>query len=212
MTSQPVIRLYYFDFPFWRAETSRLALHLGGIPFEDVRLGRDAFREMKSAGRFPFGQVPVLEVDGRMLAQSGAIARYCGELAGLYPADRFQAAKVDEAFGAASDITGWVGRSMRVSDPEEKAALRAELAGEVLPHWLGLLERLLSDNGTGFFVSEELTVADLAIWRLMGWLSGGVLDGIPTGIMETFPLLKEHHQRIGGIEKVRGWMESHGSQ
>ena len=31
------LKLIYFDFPFWRAEVSRLALHLGGVPFEDVR-------------------------------------------------------------------------------------------------------------------------------------------------------------------------------
>ena len=27
----PNIKIYYFDFPFWRAEVSRLALHLGNV-------------------------------------------------------------------------------------------------------------------------------------------------------------------------------------
>ena len=27
----PAIKIYYFDFPFWRAEVSRLALHLGNV-------------------------------------------------------------------------------------------------------------------------------------------------------------------------------------
>ena len=30
------IRLIYFDMPFWRAEASRIALFLGGIPFDEV--------------------------------------------------------------------------------------------------------------------------------------------------------------------------------
>ena len=47
---------------------SRLAATLGGVPFEDVRLNRNEFREMKPAGAFPFGQVPLLEVNGVMIA------------------------------------------------------------------------------------------------------------------------------------------------
>ena len=51
------LKLMYFDFPFWRAEVSRLALHLGGIPFEDVRPNREAFMAMKRSGRAPYGQL-----------------------------------------------------------------------------------------------------------------------------------------------------------
>ena len=29
----PNIKIYYFDFPFWRAEVSRLALHLGNVSY-----------------------------------------------------------------------------------------------------------------------------------------------------------------------------------
>ena len=29
----PNIKLRYFDFPFWRAEVSRLALHLGNVSY-----------------------------------------------------------------------------------------------------------------------------------------------------------------------------------
>ena len=28
----PTIKLYYGQFPFWRAEVARLALHLGKVP------------------------------------------------------------------------------------------------------------------------------------------------------------------------------------
>ena len=35
------LRLIYPDIPFWRAETSRLALFIGGIEFEDLRPSRE---------------------------------------------------------------------------------------------------------------------------------------------------------------------------
>lgn len=46
----PVIKLYYFDFG-GRAEPIRLALHVGGVAFEDVRITEDEFRFHK-AGAF----------------------------------------------------------------------------------------------------------------------------------------------------------------
>ena len=74
------LRLIYPKFPFWRAEVPRLALHLGGVAFENYHPTREEIREYKSDGRLPFGQVPILVVDGETIAQTGAIARFCGKL------------------------------------------------------------------------------------------------------------------------------------
>jgi len=43
-----------------QAETTRLLLTLGGIPFEDATFGFDKWQEIKT--HMPYGQVPVLEV------------------------------------------------------------------------------------------------------------------------------------------------------
>ena len=43
-----------------RAETTRILLDYGGIPFEDVAFSRESWPELKP--KTPFGQVPVLEV------------------------------------------------------------------------------------------------------------------------------------------------------
>ena len=47
------LRLIYPDIPFWRAETSRLALFIGGIEFEDLRPSREEIAKMKTDGTFP---------------------------------------------------------------------------------------------------------------------------------------------------------------
>ncbi len=200
------LELIYPNFPFWRAEVSRLALYIGDVPFSNIHPSREEYADLKKKV-LPFGQVPVLKVDGKVIGQTGAIARFCGKLTGLYPTeDHLLAAEVDQVIDAATDITNLFSPSMREKDPEKKLALREKLAAEELPKWLGYLERLLDLNDTGFFVAEKLTIADLAIWRLMGWLSGGILDGVPKNIIQPYSLLQSHYESVGNLPKVKQWM------
>ena len=203
------LKLIYPDVTFWRAEMSRLALFFGGIEFEDLRPSREEITKMRTEGVIPFGQFPVLQVDGKTIAQTGAIARFCGKLSGLYPTENdFYAAKVDEVIDLATDITGKIRPALIEKDPEKKMEMRRELSETVLPHWLGFMESLLEDNGkTGYFVDDSLTVADLAAWRLCGWISGGIIDGIPESSLVTFPLLNRHLNHISNLPKIAEWLE-----
>ena len=203
------LRLIYPDLPFWRAETSRLALFIGGIEFEDVRPSREEIPKMRTDGTFPFGQFPVLQVDGKTIAQTGAIARFCGKLSGLYPSDdNYAAAKVDEVIDLCTDITIQMRPSIRETDPKLRTEMRKELSETILPRWLGFLEKLLEDNrDTGFFVGSSISVADLAVWRLCAWISGGIIDGISTNLLEGFPLLSVHQREISNFPKVMEWVK-----
>jgi glutathione S-transferase len=202
------LRLTYFDFPFWRAETSRLALHIGGVPFEDVRPDRETFRARKAEGGYPYGQLPVLEVDGVAIAQSAAIAVYCGKLAGLYPIDdALMAAKVDELLATANQISYLISPTMRERDPEKKRALRVALGEETLPQWFAQLDARLTTFGPGpYCVGEQLSVADLAIWRMLDWLTSGLLDGVPTTLLEPHVRLQALCDTVASREDVQGWM------
>ena len=203
------LKLIYPDLPFWRAETSRLALFIGEIEFEDYRPSREEIAKMRTEGVFPFGQFPVLQVDDKTIAQTGAIARFCGKLGGLYPTENdFYAAKVDEVIDLATDITGKIRPSLIEKDPEKRMEMRRELVETVLPNWLGFMETLLEKNGkTGYFVDDSLTVADLAAWRLCGWIPSGIIDGIPETILDAFPLLNAHQNHISNLPKIAEWLE-----
>ena len=205
------LRLIYPDIPFWRAETSRLALFIGGIEFEDLRPSREEIAKMKTDETFPFGQFPVLQVDGKTIAQTGAIARFCGKLSGLYPSkDEFAAAKVDEVIDLATDINNQMRPALREKDPKLRIEMRRELSKTILPRWLGFLEKLLQDNGdTGFFVGHSISVADLAVWRLCAWISGGIIDGLPVDLLDGFPLLSVHQSQISNLPKVVEWIKKH---
>ena len=202
------LTIIYPDIPFWRAEMSRMALFIGGIEFEDLRPSREEIATMRNKGIFPFGQFPVLQVDCKTIAQTGAIARYCGKLSGLYPTNNdFYAAKVDEVIDLSTDITAKIRPALIEKDTEKKSEMRRELTENVLPQWLGFMETLLEKNGkTGYFVNDSLTVADLAAWRLCGWISGRVIDGIPETILDGFPLLNSHQSHISNLPKVAEWL------
>jgi hypothetical protein len=77
-----------------KAEPARLAFAVKKVDFEDVLLTGSTWTELKPTT--PWGQVPVLEVDGEKLAQSGVILSYLGRELGLYPGNALAAAKVDE--------------------------------------------------------------------------------------------------------------------
>ena len=208
------IKLYYFNIPFWRAEVSRLTLFIGNIPFEDIRLKEESYDEFKQTGKLPngklppFRQLPVLEVNGELIAQTGAIARYCGKLTGLYPTNNdFDAAKIDQILEAAQDINYIVSISSREKDSEKKKIARKILSTKHLPKWFQFLENLIKENNKSkWFVGESITIADLAIWRLLGWLSSGMLDGVPNNILEPYKNLKEMRKEIYQHPKVKEWM------
>merc|ERR1712088_950964 len=194
----PNIKLYYGEFPFWRAEVSRLALHLGKVPFENVTsMNLQALRE---SGKATLGQMPILEVDGKTCVQTGAIARYCGKQGGFYPRDDdFAAAKIDEIIDTATDITVAVGRTFRM-EAKEKEEARKELATVTLPKYLTALEKMMTENGsTGFYVGSKMTIADIAMWRMWGWIAGGILDGIPTTLLDAYPQVKKNTEAIGAV-------------
>ena len=209
------ITLYYFKIPFWRAEVTRLSLYIGNIPFEDYRIEGDDYDKFKKTGELPnkkiapFKQLPVVDVDGKIFAQTGAIARFCGKLSGLYPKnDDYKAALIDQIIEGAQDINYLVTLSSRDKDPEKKKVARDILATRHLPKWFQFLEDLLKQNTKSvYFVENELTIADLAIWRLLGWLKSGMLDGVPTSILDNYEHLNKLREEIYKNPKVIKWMD-----
>ena len=151
-----------------------------------------------------------LEVDGQCIAQTPAIARFCGKLAGLYPEEALAGARVDELLHSVEQLTSVLGPSMIEKDPTRKAELR-DLAGtHHLPALLAMLERRVCGFGDGpWAVGQHMTVADIALWRALSWLTGGILDGIPTTLLDSAPRLRRLVDHVDALPKVREWMQQH---
>ena len=207
-----MIKIYYSHTPFWRAEVLRVSLFISNTPFEDVRITREEFINMIKTGylpngkKVPFHQLPVIEVDGEIIGQTGAIARYCGKISNLYSKDNINAAKIDQIIDAATDITNLVSPTIREKDEQKKVEDRLILKNKLLPRWFRYLENILSESASDWFVENKMTIADIAMWRLLGWLISGIIDGIPTTIVDSYPKLKNIHTNVHHHPKVQEWM------
>jgi prostaglandin-H2 D-isomerase / glutathione transferase len=196
----PQLKLSYFNFHGGRAEPARLAMHIGGIAFEDHRFSYPEFAEFRKTT--PFGQAPTIEVDGVMVTQSDAITRYVGKLTGLYPTDPFQALSCDEVLSVIEDAAVRLGPTYRMTGDAQKEA-RLALVNESMPMYLGWLQRQLLAHGGEYFVENRLTIADLKVFVDVRGLNSGRLDHVPTDLVEKVaPALNAHLQRIAKTPAV----------
>lgn len=202
----PKLTLSYFDFDGGRGEPARLALHIGGVAFEDRRITMQDWPVNRD--KMPFQAMPVLEVDGKSIAHSNTITRYVGKLAGLYPKDDLQAALCDEVLDAAEDIGTRVGNTIQLGNDEKKKA-REQLATGAIPRFLDQLQLRLQAGGGEYFVDQRLTVADLKVMGLVRWLRSGALDHIPKDTVDRVaPALVQHAERVAAHPKIAAYYAS----
>jgi glutathione S-transferase len=195
------LRLIYFDAPVSRGEECRLALHVAGVDFEDVRINRDVWLAMKA--KTPYGALPVLELPGHPpLAQSNAILVLIGRRHGLHPTDDFEAARHEGLMQHAEDLRAKVSPTIRMGDAEKKTA-REALVADYLPQWGQFAERNI---GHGPFVGgDSISVADLKLHMVVRWLSSGTVDHIPATIFAGCPKLMGVHDAVRAHAAVRAW-------
>lgn len=205
------LKLIYFDMPFWRAEIARLCLFISDIEFEDFRITSEDNSYLKENGKLidgtiiPFRQLPVLVIEGQSIAQTGAIARICGKISGMYPKDIIEAGKVDQIIDTVTDINVLINPSMRENDPVLKMQMRKTLSNDALPRYFGYLEKIIEENDSGWFVGDKMTIADIAVWSMLGWIAQGVLDGVSRDLPKPFEKLSMLYNEISHMPKVQEW-------
>ena len=204
VSGMPNLKLTYFDIHGGRAEPARLAMHIGGVAFEDDRISFKDFGAKRSG--YPFMRVPLLVIDGVELSQGNTINRYVGKLAGLYPTDALQAAYCDEVMDAVEDIVSQQVVTMSIKDEAQKKAAREALAEGPIAIYLERLQKMLEARGGEYFADGRLTVADLKGMVWVRSLRSGILDHVPTDLPDKLaPKLVEHLERVLGHPKVEGY-------
>ena len=207
------ITLIYLDYPFWRIELARIPLFIGNISFNDKRITLEEFRSAKETGflkdgtKLPFHQIPCLVVDGVPIAQTGAIARFCGKLSRLYPTeDSISCAFIDQFIDFVTDLTNLVYiPSNSPLTEDEKIQHRRILAEGELKRKLDMLEDSISANQT-WMVGKEMTIADIAIWRGIGWLASDLVAGIPQPYFVNYPKITKIFKNVDNHPKICEWV------
>lgn len=195
-------KLTYFDAPVSRGEECRLALHLAGVDFEDVRIKPADWPALKP--QTPFGGVPTYEEPGRpVLAQSNAILTLIGRRHGLHPTDDFTAALHEAVMHHVEDLRALVGPTIRIKDEAEKRRVREALVESFLPTWAQYTERQLGDGP--FFAGDKLHVVDLKLHMAVRWFVGGKVDYIPATVFAAYPKLVRVHDAVRDHAGVRSW-------
>ncbi|CAM9483184.1 unnamed protein product [Discosporangium mesarthrocarpum] len=86
--------------------------------------------------------------------------------------------------------------------------MRAKLVAEPIPMFLENLQKVLEASGGLYFAGDKLSIADLAIATRMKWLTSGVLEGIPGTIVDAYPLLLSHMDRVMSEPKIVAYYEA----
>src|SRR5688500_15527962 len=169
--------------PQWPLEETRLAYRYHELDHLAGDLPSVAYGKIS-----PFHQVPVIDDDGFVLSESGAIVLYLAEKSGkLIPGDIQGRTRVTQwCFAAAAtvDPTFTSLDLVGIFDPQNH-----KLQGEVrkLAHrWLADLERRLADRT--WVACADFTVADI--------MMAGVLRNVrKTDLLDPFPKTKAYRDR-----------------
>jgi len=207
------IRLQYFPIS-GRAEPIRLALHLGKHEFYDQRISgpdwEDTWKKLA-----PYGQMPVLIIEQKKIAQTKAILRFVGKMVKhdgklLYPKDPLLAAKVDEIIDAFDDLWILLAPTYRITDPEQKAQARKDLFAEggQATVFVKIFEEILSKSCTGFVVSEAgFTIADLTYFCFLNSIRSGFIDGLKPELFDDYTHIRKHREMVANMPAIKEYYE-----
>ena len=176
----PNLQLVYFEVRA-KAEALRMCLAHGNIPYKEETVASYFGKPWSEAKKeAPFGQLPLLVVDGKVLAQSGSQVRYVASLSNLIPADPFQQAFCDSVFEAAQELNSG-NPIVNVFRGEQFLRKKEEYFIMFGPKLANIAQLLDSSTGP-FFLGEQPYYCDFAVYHQLDisrLLTPGCVDAYP---------------------------------
>jgi len=198
----PQYKLTYFDMPGGgRAESIRWIFTIAKVQFEDVRISGAEWAELKP--KTPWGQVPILSVDGKEIGQSRTIMRFLGKKFNMVGSSEWDATKCDEISDVLEDINSEVVKVIFGKDDTEKEIAKKNLVDKVWPNNLPKLEKLAKANPGDFFVTKNVTWVDayfahaLHFWQLTD-----------KDLLKNYPNLKKIQDGIANIPEMKDYLKA----
>ncbi|KAG7396157.1 hypothetical protein PHYBOEH_002654 [Phytophthora boehmeriae] len=192
------IKLTYFDGK-GRAELARLLFSYGSVNFVDDRIAHADFAKLKPT--LPFGQVPILEVDGAVYAQSMAINLYAAKLSGLFPSEALDALKADMFSQALIELEApFVEFMFKTPDEAKKAELKKVFIEETVPKIFSALDKRV---GGKFILGDSISYVDL---QLLDNVANKLTWGFPDFSVDAYPALAAVVANVKADPKVAAYL------
>nr|AHC08043.1 sigma glutathione S-transferase [Locusta migratoria] len=181
-------------------EPIRFLLSYGKIEFEDERCEREKWPSVKES--MPFGQMPVLEIDGKKTWQSLAICRYLGKQMGLAGANDWEDLQIDMAIETVTDLRLKIANYWYETDEAQKEKKKEPLFNETLPFLLPRLDNLVKENG-GYLANGKLSWADLYFIAVLDYLN----TMVGFDLTKDYPNLAELKNKVLEIPAIKEWVD-----
>ena len=171
------------------------------IKYEDIRCGQDKWPEFKP--QTPFGVMPVLEEDGKMLGGSIVIARYLGEKNGLASDNAWENAQIANVADFIIDFMKELVKTRFEKDEDKKKEMLSKFQAEAVPKYLGKLNEL-ANNDTSFLWGNKLTWADLVLFPVLEPV--GFYKTVTHDDLSAYPALQKFVDTISAQPKIAKWI------
>lgn len=199
----PHYKLYYFPVR-GRAEFIRYILAEAQIPYDEQRVSFEEWKGLKQ--HMPMQQLPVMEIDGKTMCQSNAIARYLAHTYGLGGKDHWEQAWADMLVDGINDLYPLlrpvVIALLSQDDAKSKEAWEKFKKEALLP-FLDRYEKLLKESHHSWFCGKEITWADLTVAEFLERMH----SCFDSTVLKDHPTLREHMQRVHDLPNVKRYVD-----
>ena len=199
----------YFDSPGF-AEVSRFCLGISGLEWKNTVVDWDGYLELKKKGELPWGYLPIIRTPQGTIAESNALLRYTGALAGMEPKDLYVRAKVDEIVEV---INGWRSAfipTFSIDDLDEKIAARQALFAEggKMDQAMRAMSKIFEQSTTGWLANtESMSIADVKGFMDTFMMFSGQFDGITADMLAQYPSLLAFHEKMSNEPLVKNYYQ-----
>lgn len=179
-----------------RAEIIRYIFAYLDIKYEDHRIELTDWPEIKSC--IPFHKIPILEVDGVVLHQSLAIARYLAKNTDLAGKTEMEQCQVDAIVDTLDDFMSrfpWAEKNQ-----DRKNQVFQELLTGEAPHLLQDLDTYLGQKQ--WFIGNSVTWADF-YWDICST----TLLLLKPDLLDMHPRLETLRKRVQALPSIANWIQ-----